>query len=100
MGWDPTNPGATYPPGPHCPALRRPPAFCDRTDNLLTRQYEQPGPLSGLAFGKPSGRSKELKSLDFCFCTCVFPSWPLSLCNATKESGFCTPFQRRGSHVT
>ena len=38
--------------------MRWHPAPSDWTDNLLTRQYERPpGPLSGLAFGKPSRRS-------------------------------------------
>lgn len=35
----------------------------------------------------------------FVFFTSVFPSWCLSLCIATKEPGFRTPFQRQGGHI-
>lgn len=53
---DPPEPAATDPPGTSRAVVCGPPAPRDRTANPA-RQYEQPGPLSGLAFGKPSRRS-------------------------------------------
>lgn len=56
-GCDSSKPSAAYPPGARHALLSGPPPPADWTDNLLARQYRQPGPVSGLAFGKPSRRS-------------------------------------------
>lgn len=54
MGSDPADPAAACPPGPRRPALRGTPAPGHRAANLLAGQHQQPGPLSGLAFGNPA----------------------------------------------
>lgn len=65
---DPSEPAAAHPPGARRAAVRGPPG---PPGDLFAKQYEQPGPLSGLAVGNPAdvaSRSEIFESVSDPFC--------------------------------